>query len=159
MSRDPQPPLSVRILTAVLLVLLLVLLLPVILLALLVFSLHRLILYAVVWTLWLSRGKDVLFVYSDSPIWRDYMTEQVLPLVRERAVVLNWSERSKWPKWWFPAHILRVFGGDREFNPIVILFRPFRFAKRFRFWKPFRHWKHGRTDALELLVNDLRLSL
>lgn len=155
MSRDPQPPVSVRILTAALVVLLL----PLILLALLLFSLHRLILYAVVWTLWLSRGKDVLFVYSDSPIWRDYMTEQVLPLVRERAVVLNWSERSKWPKWCFPAHVLRVFGGGREYNPIVILFRPFRRAKRFRFWKPFRDWKHGRTDALELLINELRLSL
>ena len=61
--------------------------------------LYKTTLYLLVWTLWLPRGKDILFVYSDSPIWRDYMTSEVLPLVHERAVVLNWSERKKWERW------------------------------------------------------------
>jgi hypothetical protein len=54
------------------------------------------LLYLLVWALWLPRGKDVLLVYWDSPIWHEYVTTQILPLVQDRAVVLNWSERKKW---------------------------------------------------------------
>src|SRR5215831_2705477 len=75
------------------------LLLPLFLIALVLFLLHRGVLYLLIWLLWLPSGKDTLVVYSNSPIWQDYMTEQVLPLVQERAVVLNWSERSTWRKW------------------------------------------------------------
>ena len=38
-------------------------------------------------------AQDTLFIYSDSPIWREYMINEVLPLVHERAIVLNWSQR------------------------------------------------------------------
>ena len=57
------------------------------------------VLYLVIWSFWLTRGKDILFVYSDSPIWRDYMLTEMLPLVKGRAMVLNWSERNTWNKW------------------------------------------------------------
>jgi hypothetical protein len=87
------------------------------------------------------------------------MTEQVLPLVEERAVVLNWSARNKWRRLSFPVHVFRTFGGDREFNPLVVLFRPFSPAKIFRFWAPFKDWKHGYTDPVERLRNELRLKL
>ena len=42
---------------------------------------YRALLYLLVWALWLPKGKDVLLVYSDSPIWHEYMTTQILPLV------------------------------------------------------------------------------
>jgi hypothetical protein len=48
--------------------------------------------------LWLPRGKDIIVVYSDSSIWHEYMTNEVLPLLQERAIVLNWSERNRWPR-------------------------------------------------------------
>src|SRR5439155_18714445 len=82
-------------------VVLLPIILPLALLALPLYLAHRLALYAVVWMLWLPKGKDILLVYSDSPIWHDYMETQVLPLVKERAVILNWSERNKWSQWSF----------------------------------------------------------
>ncbi len=132
---------------------------PLLAIVLLLFGLHRIVVYLLVWAAWLPRGRDVLFVYSDSPIWQEYMIQQVLPLVRERAVVLNWSERSKWPKWWLPAHVFRTFGGEKEYNPLVVLFRPFCRAKRFRFWPAFKDWKHGHSDAVEQLTNDLRMRL
>ena len=140
-------------------ILLLPLLIPLTILAFALLALHRVVLYMLVWLLWLPRGKDVLFVFSDSPVWRDYMAQQVLPLVQERAVVVNWSERSKWPKWSFSAHVLQTFGGGREFNPLVIVFRPLRRARRFRFWQPFKDWKRGYTEPVERLTNDLRLNL
>jgi hypothetical protein len=145
----------VRILGAALVVVLL----PLILVALLLFALHRAILYVLVWLLWLPKGKDTLLVYSNSPIWQEYMTEQVLPLVEDRAIVLNWSERSRWPKWRLTQQVFYRFGGHREFNPLVVLFRPFRRARLFRFWSAFKEWKHGHTESLEALKEDLRMNL
>ena len=133
--------------------------LPLILLALLLFALHRAILHALVWLVWLPKGKDTLVVYSNSPIWQEYMTEQVLPLVEDRAIVLNWSERSRWRKWRMTQQVFYNFGGHQEFNPLVVLFRPFRRARLFRFWSAFKEWKHGHSESLEALKNDLRMSL
>ena len=128
---------------------------PLVAAALALYWLHQLVLYALIWVLWLPRGKDVLLVYSDSPIWHDYMTRQVLPLVEERAVILNWSQRSRWPKWSFSAHVFRSLGGRREFNPMVAVFRPFRRAKLFRFWSAFKDWKRGYTEPVERLRSAL----
>ena len=40
------------------------------------------------------------------------------------------------------------FGGNRQFNPLAIVFRPFRRPRTFRFWQPFQDFKHGRPAAL-----------
>ena len=87
--------------------------------------------YLLVWVWWLPKGKDVLYVSSDSPIWREYMETEVFPLVAQRAIVLSWSARSKWPRWSFAVRVFRTFGGGRNFNPMVVLFRPFG-SKDFR---------------------------
>ncbi len=158
MSRVPEP-LARRVWQAAIIVLLLPVLVPLIVLALTFWLLHRVTLYLLVWTLWLPKGKNMLFVYSDSPIWKEYMTQQVLPLVEERAVVLNWSERTTWRRWSLAVRVLRSFGGEREFNPMVIMFRPLRRARIFRFWSAFRDWKHGKPEPAEQLRNDLLLLL
>src|ERR1039458_6541457 len=78
--------------------------LPLALVAVALHILHRMAVYILVWVLWLPKGKDVLLVYSDSPIWHDYMSTEVMPLVQDRAVVLKWSRNKKWPRWSFAAH-------------------------------------------------------
>ena len=158
MSRVPQP-LARRVWQAAVIILLLPVLLPLIILSLTFWLLHRVTLYLLVWVLWLPKGKDILFVYSDSPIWKEYMTQQLLPLVQERAIVLNWSERSKWRKWSLPVRVLRSIGGGRDFNPMVILFRPLRPALAFRFCSAFKDWKHGEPESVERLRNELFLQL
>jgi hypothetical protein len=144
---------------AALLVLLLPLLIVCVFAFLALYLLHRVALYILIWFWWLPRSKDVLFVYSDSPIWHEYMTAQILPLVQDRAIVLNWSERRKWPRWSLAAHVFHSFGGDYEFNPLIILFRPFRLARIFRFWRAFREWKDGRPDPIERLRQELLQAL
>jgi hypothetical protein len=146
---------TTRVVGAALVVLLLPLILPLAFFSLTLWSLHRIVLYLLIWLVWLPRGKDVLFVYSDSPIWREYMTTQVLPLVQKRAVVLNWSDRSRWPRLSFRVHVFRSFGGDREFNPLIVLFRPWRRARALRFWSAFKGWKHGCTEPVESLRQEL----
>jgi Na+-translocating ferredoxin:NAD+ oxidoreductase RnfA subunit len=158
MSRQPRT-VRERIISSALILIFLPLILPLIVVALVLFTLHRIVLYLLVWMLWLPKGKDTLFVYSDSPIWYEYMTQQVLPLVEERAIVLNWSERSTWRKWRLTQQVFYSFGRHREFNPMVIMFRPLRRAKLFRFWSAFKDWKRGYTEPVERLRNDLRMSL
>ena len=138
-----------------LIVALLPLVLPLALLAVVSHFLYRALLYLLVWALWLPRGKDVLFVYSDSPIWHEYMTTQVLPLVQERAVVLNWSERKKWPRWSLGVAVFHHFGGSSDFNPLVVLFHPLRLARMFRFWSAFKDWKRGYKEPVERLTQEL----
>lgn len=112
-----------------------------------------------VWCFWLTHGKDVLFIYSDSPIWRDYMLSEVLPLVESRAVVLNWSERRSWNRWSLRVLAFRLFGGQRAFNPLIVVFRPFRWARKFRFWPAFREWKQGNKHAVEKLKHEVTNTL
>ena len=146
---------SQRLKNAVLVVLFLPFVLPLALLAIVLHILYKITLYLLVWVIWLPRGKDILFVYSDSPIWRDYMATEILPLVQDRAVVLNWSERKKWHRWRLGVAVFHHFAGGREFNPLVMLFRPVRLARVFRFWSAFKDWKRGYREPVDRLRQDL----
>ncbi len=129
-------------------------LLPLIIVWVLVYALFRGLAWAgltlLVWVLWLPRGRNVLFVYSDSPNWHEYLAENVLPKIEQRCVVLNWSERSQWgcsPA--LAVRVFRFFGGDREFNPMAVVFRPLRTPKTVRFFQAFRDYKHGKPERLQ----------
>jgi hypothetical protein len=111
-------------------------------------------LHLAVWCWWLPRGRDLLFVHSDSPVWQRHIQEEILPALESRAIVLNWSQRARWPSG-LAAAVFRYFGGAREFNPMAIVFRPFWPARVFRFWQPFREKKHGKPESLERLTNEL----
>jgi hypothetical protein len=58
--------------------------------AMVAFAVSSVCMHVTVWTWWCLRGRDILFVYSDSPIWHDYVEQHILPYLGERAVVLNW---------------------------------------------------------------------
>jgi hypothetical protein len=121
--------------------------------------LNKVVVYLLVWMWWLPKGKDVLYVSSDSPVWKEYMETEVFPLVAERAIVLSWSARSKWPMWSFTVRVFRTFGRGRDFNPMVVLFRPFRRARIFRFLPAFQERKHGNGASVEQLRRDLTQAL
>jgi hypothetical protein len=110
-------------------------------------------LHVAIWSWWCIRGRDILFVYSDSPIWHDYIEQHVLPHLGERAVVLNWSRRRGW-RFSLARAAVHHFGGWREFNPMAVVFRPFRRTRTFRFWQPFRDFKHGRPEALHRMESE-----
>jgi hypothetical protein len=130
---------------------------PFILLALILslafFLLSSLCLHVAIWAWWCTRGRNILFVYSDSPIWHDYMEQHVLPYLGKRAVVLNWSQRRGW-RISLSRMAVHHFGGSREFNPLAVVFRPFRRTRTFRFFRPFRDYKHGNPETLHKMEND-----
>jgi hypothetical protein len=121
---------------------------------LMLYGLYWICLRVAIWGWWCSRGRDVLLVYSDSPIWREYVEQNMLPRFSKRAIVMNWSERRRWrfSLGWMAFH---HFGGNREFNPMAVVFRPFRRTRTFRFWTAFRAMKAGRPAALAAKEREL----
>lgn len=104
-----------------------------------------------VWFWWAhaARGRRVLFVYSDSPNWQAYIEERLLPRIQDRVVVLNWSQRRRWSSiapW--EARFFRRFSGDREFNPMALVFCRRGRIRPVRFYRPFLDLVHGKDSAL-----------
>ena len=118
------------------------------------YLLTGLVLHLMVWFFWCRCGRYVLLVYSDSPIWQGFFETNILPRLGERAVVLNWSHRNRW-RFSLAVRVFWYFAGPHDFNPIALVFRPFRRTRQFRFYQPFRQFKHGRTDAVTNLEHAL----
>lgn len=138
-----------------LVLLLIVLLSPLIFVVLLLWLLTRIGLNFLVWILWCTRGKDILFIYSNSPIWHDYIEEHLIPYIKARSVLLNWSNR----RHWFGALslqsvVFRHFGGSKEYNPLAVYFRPFKPHRTFRFFNAFHDYKHGKPETLKRIESD-----
>jgi hypothetical protein len=138
--------------TKVLVVLISIILLPILFIGLLLYLLCGIILYVAIWLTW--RQRFVLFVYSNSPIWKDYLEANVIPKLQNHAVILNWSQRKTW-KNSLAVLAFRYFGGYRNFNPLALVFRPFRFAKAYRYFEAFRDFKHGKIDQVEKVTQEL----
>ena len=122
-------------------------LIPLVVILVVAYLLKKMLLHVLAWLVWNTRGIRVLYVYSNSLHWQEYIEENILPRLPERSIVLNWSERKRW-QFSLSTLVFWHFGGDRDFNPMAIVFRPFRPAKVFRFFEPFRDFKHGKPDAL-----------
>jgi hypothetical protein len=126
---------------------------PLLIVSLLYVLVLTLCLHIAIWCCWGLRGLDILLVYSDGPVWHDYFEQNILPLLGERAVVLNWSRRREW-RFSLATIAARHFGGRREFNPLAVVFRPFRLTRTFRFWQPFQDYKHDRPEALQRMESE-----
>jgi hypothetical protein len=132
---------------------------PLLLLLLFAYALYAVLLHVVLWLLWSTAGKRVLFVYSNSPVWQPYIEANILPRLPHGSVILNWSERQRWRWWSLSAAVFYFFGGSREFNPLAVVVRPFRWGRTFRFWKAFGEAKHGNQQPLRAIEAELFESL
>ena len=137
-----QPASRIRVVLGILLFLVA---LPIIICGLLVYAFCAALLHLIVW---LYRRPYVLFVYSESPLWQPYIEQHILPKLPRQATVLNWSQRRHWKSWWLSSLCFGLFAGQREFNPLAIVVRPFRRRRTFRFFQAFRDFKHGSRAAL-----------
>ena len=135
-----------------LITLLLIILSPIVIISVLLYFLWGAIFYLTIWSP--SKKQFVVFVYSNSPTWQDYMEREILPYLQNRAVILNWSERRHW-KNSLAVLAFRYFGGLRNFNPMGMVFRPFRFVKTYRFLEAVKEFKHGNHKNVEKLKKEL----
>lgn len=139
-------------LSKALIALLLIILSPILIFTVLLYFLWGAILHLAIWLS--SKKQFVVFVYSDSPTWKDYIEREILPHLNDRAVILNWSERRYWRSS-LAVLAFRYFGGQRNFNPIGLVFRPFRFVKTYRFFEAFKEFKHANSKKVERLRKEL----
>jgi hypothetical protein len=58
---------------------------------LIVRSIYGGLLHLAVRVTWYPKGKRILFVYSNRPLWHDYIVAHILPQIEDRVVILNWS--------------------------------------------------------------------
>ena len=101
-------------------------------------------------------GKRILFVYSDSPNWKNYIETNILPKIAPHAVIMNWSQRGQWQeKAPLEAKIFRHWAGDREFNPIAIVVPKLGRVSTIRFWQAFKDAKHGKTKTIHAKEEEL----
>jgi len=122
---------------------------PGLLIMLALMVMYYLLLNMYAWIVWLPKGQRVLFIFSDSPIWHDYIQSNIIPRIEHCSVILNWSQRKQWPKYTFPIMAFRFLGGERAYNPLAIIFRPMKTAKIIRLWEAFKSYKHGDSKPLE----------
>lgn len=137
----------------ILLTVIAIIFLPLLIVIVILYYLWSAILAISIWILWGTRGRYILFVYSDSPIWSGYIKQEILPRITNNAIILNWSERKKWGSS-LAVLAFKHFGGYRNFNPLALIFRPFHFNKEFRFYEAFKDFKHNKTEKLEHMKTD-----
>lgn len=136
----------------ILLTVLLLFLSPIVVVTVLFYLAWGAILYLAIW---LTHKKSfIIFIYSDSPIWKDYMEQEILPQIQDHAVILNWSERRKW-KSSLAVLAFQYFGGYRNFNPIAMVFRPFHIVETYRFFEAFKEFKRGDRKKVEEIKSEL----
>ena len=124
------------------------------LLAAVIYVVWALLLRFLVLVLWIPRGYRVLVIYSNSPHWKQYFEERLVPRLGSRCVVLNWSERRRW-SFGLARCLFSFYGGHRAYNPLVVVLRPFGRATVLRFWPAFRDANRGRPDSLQRLETEL----
>lgn len=101
-------------------------------------------------------GRRVLFVYSESPNWQEYIEERILPCIQERAVVLNWSQRRLWSaESGWEARFFRHFSGRKEINPLALVFCRRGRVRSVRFYQAFLDFKHGNKLPLQTAEAEL----
>lgn len=136
----------------VLIAFLVIILSPILIILAFLYSFWGVILYTAIWLT--GKKEFVVFVYSDSPIWKEYVEKEILPHIQDRAIILNWSERRNWGNS-LAVLAFRYFGGYRNFNPIGMVFRPFHLVKTYRFFEAFQEFKHGHTKRVEEIKREI----
>jgi hypothetical protein len=106
--------------------------------ALPVIYLYYLVLCVISWSVLPKRGKDIIVVSNGK--LDDAFENEIFPLIENRALFLNYEERSSWPRWSLAVLLFHAFGPAPipasflpRWLPAVILVRKFKFPSQFSF--------------------------
>ena len=106
---------------------------------------HRLGLTVRFWFRHGRKGKRILFVYSDSANWKDYIETNILPCIKAHAIILNWSKRRDWgSRMQLETKLFNRWAGPGEFVPVAILFSLTGRVRTFRLWQLPENPKRGK---------------
>ena len=104
----------------------------------------------------IHENKHILFAYSDSPHWKEYIENNIEPVIADKTIFINRSQDSEWKKNnLLESKVIKHWGGDKEYNPIAIIFPRKGKINVVRFYQAFKDYKHGNTA----LLNEKELEL
>jgi hypothetical protein len=137
--------------------------------ALPVIYLYHLLLCVTAWSVLSKRGKDIIVVSNGR--LDDAFENEIIPLIENRALFLNYEERSSWPRLSLPVLLFHAFGPAPipasflpRCLPAVILVRKFRFPSQFSFGPPRYGQNHKTTEPsvvtrISALIGDKEASM
>jgi hypothetical protein len=98
------------------------------------------------------RGIRALIVYSDSPKWKEHFEQEVLPLLKEKAHVVNTTHQPQWRGSSGAARsVHRRWGGHKNHTPVVIWFPPIAGkVKVIRFYQAYGRIAQHRNESADL---------
>jgi hypothetical protein len=92
------------------------------------------------------KGKTILFVYSDSSNWKDYIETNILPRIEAHSIILNWSRRREWgSRMQLETKLFYQWAGPGDFVPVAILFSRIGKPRTFRLWQLSENPKQGKV--------------
>lgn len=101
--------------------------------------------------------KDLLIVYTESPIWQPRIEQDWLARWGQRAVLLNRSK--SWSSGDLRARLWRSLGGFIEHTPLAIVVPANGEPTVVRFFTAFRDFKHGKSHRLREAEAELEAAL
>jgi len=101
------------------------------------------------WNMAVRQGRFILFVYSNSPNWKSHIEENILPQIRDRAVILNRSERNQWDNTSWAVQAFQHWGGRENFNPLAVIFCNLINVRVIRFYNAFHDLEKGEPSSLQ----------
>ena len=100
-------------------------------------------------------NKFILFTYSESENWAQYIEENILPKISEHAVIINRTKQQDWKKeYGLERRALDSIAGH-GINPVALIFRNGYRTKTIAFYEAFRDMKHGKESAINQKCQEL----
>ena len=102
------------------------------------------------------KGKFILFVYSDSSNWKDYIETKIISRIENHSIILNWSKRREWEsRMSFETKLFNHWAGSGEFTPTAIVLPLIGKVKVIRLWQISQHAKLREDGVSKKAENEL----
>tara|TARA_R110002072_G_scaffold95501_1_gene210577 strand:+ start:977 stop:1450 length:474 start_codon:yes stop_codon:yes gene_type:complete len=97
----------------------------------------------------------ILFTYSESENWTDYIEQKIIPRIAAHAQIINRSQQKDWKSRYPTERRALESWGNLNINPVAIVFRPWKPAKVIAFYEAFRDLKHGKESTINAKTEEL----
>ncbi|HEX7966057.1 MAG TPA: hypothetical protein VF651_10085 [Gammaproteobacteria bacterium] len=100
-------------------------------------------------------NKWILVSYTESEHWSQYLETEIIPRLGDACVVINRSRPDWKQKYPIEAKAIKVWGKNRQYNPMIVLVPKVGRVKIFRLFEEFKAKKHGKSGPLEAKISEI----
>lgn len=95
------------------------------------------------------RDKFILFTYSESENWSEYIEENIIPKISSHAVIINRTKQQNWKEEYALERKALEASAGLEVNPIALIFRNGFRMRKVALFEAFRDLKHGKDVKIK----------